>query len=395
MKKKHAYFPHFQEQFITQKKFKPMKKLGIILAITLTINAIFTLTLFNQFEQKMAFQTPTEQLPVQLVSNKENINVKPNSTSYVPFDFIATSKKVTQAVVNITAISRNGYPLSGGSGVIISRDGFIVTNNHVVDGSNGSLKVTLNNNKDYKAVIIGVDPTTDLALLKIEERDLPTLSYGNSDNIEVGEWVMAVGNPFNLASTVTAGIVSAKGRNIDILPGQYSIESFIQTDAVVNPGNSGGALVNNRGDLVGINAAIISQSGSYEGYSFAIPANLVKKVVNDLREYGEVRRAILGVSIGEVTDDVAKRLDLPMVEGVWISGTTEGGSAEAADIRRDDVIVAVDGVKTASMPALQEQVARYRPGQSIDVDLIRDGRKIRKSDVTLKALNSDSSAYRR
>lgn len=372
-----------------------MKKLGIILVITLTLNAIFTLTLFNQFEQKMAFQTPIEQAPVQLVKNTENLNVKPNSTGYVPFDFIATSKKVTQAVVNITSISRNGYPMSGGSGVIISRDGFVVTNNHVVDGSNGSLKVTLNNNKDYKARIIGVDPTTDLALLKIEERDLPTLQYGDSDNLEVGEWVMAVGNPFNLASTVTAGIVSAKGRNINILPGQYSIESFIQTDAVVNPGNSGGALVNGRGELVGINAAIISESGSYEGYSFAIPANLVRKVVSDLREYGEVRRAVLGVSIGEVTDEIAKELDLPMVEGVYVSGISEGGSAEDAGIRRDDVIVAVDGIKTASMPALQEQVARYRPGESIDVDIIRDGRKIRKYDVKLKALSSSSSAFRK
>lgn len=372
-----------------------MKKLGIILAITLTLNAIFTLTLFNQFEQKMAFQPPIKQAPAQLVNNTEKVNVKPNSFNYVPFDFIGTSKKVTQAVVNITSISRNGYPLSGGSGVIISRDGFVVTNNHVVEGSNGSLKVTLNNNKDYKARIIGVDPTTDLALLKIEARDLPTLQYGDSDNLEVGEWVMAVGNPFNLASTVTAGIVSAKGRNINILSGQYSIESFIQTDAVVNPGNSGGALVNSRGQLVGINAAIISESGSYEGYSFAIPANLVQKVVDDLREYGEAQRAVLGVSIGEVNNEIAKKLDLPTVEGVYVSGVTEGGSAQAAGIRRDDVIVAIDGVKTASMPALQEQVARYRPGQSINVDIIRKGKEIKKSNIKLKALPNSSSAYRR
>jgi len=372
-----------------------MKKLGIILVITLAVNAIFTLTLFNQFQEKLALQTTNDPAPAQLVNLKENVNVKPNSNTFVPFDFIQTSKKVTPGVVNITSVSRNGYPLSGGSGVIISRDGYIVTNNHVVDGTSGNLKVTLNNNQDYKAFIIGVDKTTDLALLKIEEQNLPTIRFGNSDVLEVGEWVMAVGNPFNLASTVTAGIVSAKGRNIDILRGQYSIESFIQTDAVVNPGNSGGALVNARGELVGINTAIISESGSYEGYSFAVPSNLVKKVVDDLREYGEVRRAVLGVSIQEVTSKLADDLDLPMVEGVYISGLTEGGSAENAGIRENDVIVAVNGVKTSSMPALQEQVARYRPGQAIDIDIIRNGRKIRKNDVRLKALSSSASASRR
>ena len=246
--------------------------------------------------------------------------------------------------------------------------------------------MTLNDKKEYSAKLIGTDPTTDLALLKINGKNLPTVDFGNSDYVEVGEWVVAVGNPFNLASTVTAGIVSAKARNINILGGEYSIESFIQTDAVVNPGNSGGALVNSKGQLVGINSAILTETGTYEGYSFAIPSNLVKKVVEDLREHGEVRRAILGVIIRDVDDDKASQLGLSKVSGVIIERVNPNSSASSADLRQGDVILKVNGKEVSSTPELQEQVARYRPGDYISIDYVRNGKKLRKNDVRLRAL---------
>ena len=239
-------------------------------------------------------------------------------------------------------------------------------------------------------------PTTDLALLKATGRDLPTLEYGNSDLLEVGEWVLAVGNPFNLTSTVTAGIVSAKARNINILDGAYSIESFIQTDAVVNPGNSGGALVNAKGELIGINTAIISsQSGGYEGYSFAVPSNLVRKVITDLKDFGEVQRAILGVEIADVNDEIAADLNLPSVEGVFIQSVSANSSASGAGLRRGDVIVSINGIQTNSVPELQEQVALFRPGDSITLEYFREGRKVRKNDVILKGLRDGASSFRR
>lgn len=367
-----------------------MKKTGFIVVLTLMINAAFTLFLFDQFKTTFVEQNASQQ-PTQLVNYKPDFtNTKPY-TFVAPNDFVEVSAKVTPAVVNITSRSRSGgFPVSGGSGVIISSDGFIITNNHVID-SGGELEVTLSDNRRFDAKILGVDPTTDLALLKIRGRDLPTVRYGDSDKVQTGEWVMAVGNPFNLASTVTAGIVSAKGRNINILSGSYSIESFIQTDAVVNPGNSGGALVNTQGELVGINTAIISESGGYEGYSFAIPSNLVKKVVRDLREYGKVQRAILGVNIRTVDASLAENLSLPSVAGIHIDRVHSGSSAEMAGLRAKDVIVGINGVATNSVPELQEQVARYRPGESISLEIFRNGRKIRKSDVKLKSLDSSST----
>ena len=250
-----------------------MKKLGLTIAATLVLNVAFTLFLLEGFKNSVAQEIsaianqgkPTVHLTGQ---RQEPLNVKPPGNFFVPDNFVETAKLVTDAVVNITVKSRSSYEsISGGSGVIISRDGYIITNNHVIDGG-GKIEVTLHNNRSYTAEILGKDPTTDLALIKIDGEDLPVVRYADSDNVEVGEWVLAVGNPFNLTSTVTAGIVSAKGRNINILRGLYSIESFIQTDAVVNPGNSGGALVNMAGELVGINSAIMSESGGYEGLFF-------------------------------------------------------------------------------------------------------------------------------
>jgi len=313
-----------------------------------------------------------------------------NFTTSSPTDFIVASKRVTPAVVNIKALESSGFDwwnsssfgVSSGSGVIISPDGFIVTNNHVVQNGE-KFEVTLFNHREYEAKLIGTDPSTDLALLKIKEKNLPFLKSGNSDSLQVGEWVLAVGNPFNLESTVTAGIVSAKGRNIDILEGDYSIESFIQTDAAVNPGNSGGALVNTNGELVGINTAIITRSGRYEGYSFAIPSDLVQKVIRDIRDYGEVQRGLLGVRIGEVTSQRAKQLGLPSVEGIFVSNLTSGGGAAEAGIKKGDVIIGINEIKVRTIPELQEQIGRFRPGDSIRIKYIRNGKE-HKAIVTLK-----------
>ena len=256
--------------------------------------------------------------------------------------------------------------------MIISEDGYIVTNNHVVDEAK-KVEVTLDDNRNYTAKVIGTDPSTDLALLKIEQKGLPYLSYGNSDNVRVGEWVLAVGNPFNLTSTVTAGIVSAKARNIHILPDQkFPIESFIQTDAAVNPGNSGGALVNTNGELVGVNAAIASNTGSYAGYSFAIPVNIVKKVVDDLLEFGNVQRGFIGISIRDIDADFAKDKDLKNYNGVYVNGLTPGGAASDAGIKEGDIITKINSAPIKTSPELQEQVGLYRPGDKINVTLLRD-----------------------
>lgn len=272
--------------------------------------------------------------------------------------------------------------MATGSGVIISSDGYIVTNNHVVDRAN-EVEVTLNDKRTFKAKVIGADASTDIALLKIEAESLQPIIFGNSDNLKIGEWVLAVGNPFNLTSTVTAGIVSAKARNINILNSDMKIESFIQTDAAVNPGNSGGALVNTKGELVGINTAIASQTGSYAGYSFAVPTSIVSKVVADLKEFGVVQRAILGVQISDIDDKLAKEKKLTTLEGVYVGAVSENSAAKTAGIEEGDVIVAINNVSTKSVAQLQEQIGRYRPGDKIEVTLIRDN-KTKKLVVELK-----------
>lgn len=263
-----------------------------------------------------------------------------------------------------------------GSGVIITADGYITTNNHVIDGAD-KVEVVLNDKRRFDAEVIGTDPTTDLALLKINEDNLPFIEYGNSDDLQIGEWVMAVGNPFDLTSTVTAGIVSAKARNINILRGKtnMAIESFIQTDAAVNPGNSGGALVNLNGKLVGINSAIASPTGAFAGYSFAIPVALVKKVTNDLLKYGEVQRALLGVSIADVTAELAEEKELEEVKGVYIAALVEDGAAADAGIEKGDVIIKINGHEVNSSSELQEAVGRFRPGNKISVTVLRNGKE--------------------
>lgn len=259
-----------------------------------------------------------------------------------------------------------------GSGVIISADGYIVTNNHVVEGAD-ELTVTLNDNSEYSARIIGTDKNTDLALIKINGKNLPTLPIGDSDKLKVGEWVLAVGNPFNLTSTVTAGIVSAKARNLSILGEGTSVESFIQTDAAVNPGNSGGALVNTKGELVGINAAIASHTGSYEGYSFAIPSNIVRKVVDDLLLYGETQRGYLGIRYAELTAELAEKEGLEDIDGVYVAEVIEDGAAKIAGMKNGDVITAINGKKVNTGTQLMESVRQFRPGDKIDVEVNRDG----------------------
>ena len=260
-----------------------------------------------------------------------------------------------------------------GSGVIISSDGYIVTNNHVIDGAD-SIQVTLNNNRSYPAIIIGRDPATDIALIKIKAENLPVIKFGDSDNLKIGEWVLAVGNPFNLTSTVTAGIVSAKGRSID-LDGGYKLESFIQTDAALNMGNSGGALVNTKGELVGITSAIISPTGAYAGNSFAVPINIVKKTVDDLRQYGRAQRAVMGINIQEVTSDIAQKADLKNVSGVFVASVVPGSAAEKAGISAKDIIVKINDKNIETPAQLQENIAEHRPGDKIKITYFRNGKE--------------------
>lgn len=335
-----------------------------------------------------------------------------NAAPDVPFDFSLAAEKVTPAVVHITntqaPVARNeqyeqipeffrdlfgdrmppqqGPRVGMGSGVIISNDGYIVTNNHVVADA-AELDVLLTNNRRYRATVIGTDPTTDLALIKIDEKDLPYLNLANSDDLKVGQWVMAAGNPLGfLNSTVTAGIISALGRNIGILQTEdrSAIESFIQTDAAVNQGNSGGALVNINGDLIGINTAIISHTGAYSGYAFAVPSNIVKKVVGDLKEFGSVQRGFLGVEIIEVNANMAEERNLDVTRGVLVNSLVADGSAKAAGIKEGDIITKVDDKNVYKTSDLLSYIGRKRPGDKVKVTVNRDGKE-RTFDMTLKA----------
>lgn len=328
-------------------------------------------------------------------------------------DFTNAAEKTVHAVVHVkTKAMREGYsynpfyefffgerqmqpqPVMGfGSGVIISSDGYIITNNHVISGMD-KIEVVLNDRRALNAEVIGTDPSTDLALLKVDAKDLPFLAYGNSDQLRLGEWVLAVGNPYNLTSTVTAGIVSAKARNINILQDQAPIESFIQTDAAVNPGNSGGALVNTAGELVGINTAIASRTGAYSGNSFAIPVSIVKKVIADLMEFGVVQRAILGVTIQDVTQEVANENNIKKIEGVLINGIREKGAAEEAGLKTGDVILSVNGSQVNSVSELQEQISRYRPKDKVDVLVKRDGKE-KQFEVVLRNMSGSTDVVKK
>lgn len=291
----------------------------------------------------------------------------------------------------------NGQPqpiLGFGSGVIISGKGYIVTNNHVIDGSD-EVVVVLNDKREYDARVIGADPTTDIALLKVDAEGLSPLKFGNSDALRLGEWVLAIGNPYNLTSTVTAGIVSAKARNFGLLRSQeFSIESFIQTDAAVNPGNSGGALINTQGELVGINTAIASRTGAFTGYSFAVPVSIVEKIVTDLIEYGEVQRAILGVEITTVTAELAAQREIDEIAGVYVTTVRADGAAKQAGIKDGDVIISVDEIRVNSSAELQEAVSKYRPGQEVSVVVRRDG-NLKQFDVVLRNLEGSTEIVKK
>ena len=286
--------------------------------------------------------------------------------------------------------SREKYPQSrvgSGSGVIMSDDGYIITNHHVIANAD-DIEVTLHDNRTYKAMVIGTDPSTDLALIKIKEKGLQKISFVDSDQVKLGEWVLAVGNPFSLNSTVTAGIVSAKGRNINILKEQYAVENFIQTDAAINPGNSGGALVNLDGGLVGINTAIASPTGIYSGYGFAVPSNIVSKVMEDLLTYGIVQRGVLGIMIRTVDGNLAKLKDLNLVRGVYVDSLMEISAAKEAGIKVGDVIISVNGEVVNTSPELQGKIAQYRPGESITLVVDRRGKE-KEIDVVL--MNKDGN----
>ena len=383
-----------------------MKKNNFLLSIVvlLTISLIISISL-NIKPQKI--------IPNNNISNTVGADKKLSEhsklfhqTSYnnatIPqkyIDFTTVAKNSVESVVHIKTIyntkptyyddyfnledflegriysNRNKLPkqiIASGSGVIISDDGYIVTNNHVVADAD-NIQVTLNDKRTYEATIIGTDPSTDLALIKIDEKDLSFINYGNSNEVQVGEWVLAIGNPFNLTSTVTAGIVSAKARNINVLGGNTSnnIESFIQTDAAVNKGNSGGALVNSKGELIGINAAIASRTGFYEGYSFAIPVNIVRKVVDDLLQFGEVQRAYIGVSITELNADLARNKGIDNISGVYINDVTPAGPADNAGIEAGDVILSIDGIDVNTSSELLGVIGQYRPGKKISIKINR------------------------
>jgi serine protease Do len=262
-----------------------------------------------------------------------------------------------------------------GSGVIIREDGYIVTNNHVIAGAD-QIEVTLENNKSYPAKLVGTDPATDIALLKIDEDSLPAIALGDSDNLRLGEWVLAIGSPYDLRSTITAGIVSAKGRSLPNYDGQYRVESFIQTDAAVNPGNSGGALINTMGKLVGINTSIISLTGSYAGYSFAVPVNIVRKITEDFIRYGEVRRALLGISMTDITDSMARQFNLESMDGVYVAEVQPNSAAEKGGIKVGDIITEINLNRVRNGAAVQEQMNRLRPGEQAVITVKRGGKQI-------------------
>ncbi|SFD64617.1 serine protease DegQ [Chitinophaga sp. CF118] len=404
-------------------KFRQIAATVLISAAT----AIASIFVYNRYQPRLAgpYQNGSENIPVNYASYMPGAEVK-NATP--PTDFTLAAKTATPGVVHIkTRINprevnnnlqrkrsvlqdffgddffgeefqgegggRKYYvpgQMASGSGVLISDDGYIITNNHVVDDAD-EIAVTLNNYKTYKAKVVGTDPNTDLAVIKIDAKSLPYLLYGNSDEVEVGQWVLAVGYPLNLETTVTAGIVSAKARTIGInkQARRNAIESFIQTDAAVNQGNSGGALINTAGELVGINSAIASPTGAYAGYSYAIPVNLVKKVVNDLMKYGNVQRAYLGIlyqdpsSIPEERwEEAGIRRD---INGVVVNGVTESGAAAAAGIRKGDVITGINGIVTPSIPQMTEQIARYKPGDKISINYLRDEKEYTTNTVLKNA----------
>lgn len=394
------------------------KVLFVTLGVLFVALSVFTINLYlSQQEMKQKLYSD------EVVSCRTENSVPALKTSYNSMDvvenadFVNAAEKTVNSVVHIrTEIVSKGdsyYDFFGslleelygtpiqipnnvsvgyGSGVVISPDGYIVTNNHVVEGAN-KIEVTFNDKHKRTATIIGNDPSTDLALIKVEANGLECIRFADSDKVKVGEWVLAVGNPFNLASTVTAGIVSAKARNINILGDGSTIESFIQTDAAINPGNSGGALVNMDGDLVGINAAIASRTGSYEGYSFAIPSNIVKKVIEDFLQYGSLQRAYLGVTITEITEELAESEGITEMSGVYIMNVEENGGAKSAGLQSGDIILSINDISVNSNSQLIGVIGQYRPGDKVKVKIYRDDETLEK-EVTLKNLEGTEVMYK-
>ena len=385
-----------------------LKSIGLgILGGLIPLGIYFAMNL-DTAESKQNIELGQTENPPVLNTNFKTSAIAPS------IDFISASERSVHSVVHVktkvvqTYVQRDPFleffygPGSGrerkqfgegsGSGVIVSKDGYIVTNNHVIQNAS-EIQVTLNNNITYDAVIVGADPSTDIAVLKVEANDLTPMPIANSDDVKTGQWVLAVGNPFNLTSTVTAGIVSAKARNINIIGNQNNsimpIESFIQTDAAVNPGNSGGALVNTNGELIGINTAIASQTGNYAGYSFAVPSRLAMKIMNDLVDYGMVQRAFLGVQIQEITQDIVNEKGLPNTTGVYIAGINEDSGAEKAKVQEGDVILKVGTREVNSPSELQEAIGRRRPGDKVTLTL-RRGEEVLTRDVVLKNIEGNT-----
>ena len=355
------------------------------------------------FGSQLSSSTDHQEIIIQ-DSNASPVQFERTAAIVHSTDFSTAAERTVHHVVHVKTSVEQGYyfnPLrdfffgfgdepqmqprivqGSGSGVIVSEDGYIVTNNHVIDRAQ-EVTVTLNDNREYSAEIIGVDPTTDLAVLKIDAEGLSRISFANSDDVRLGEWVLAVGNPFNLTSSVTAGIISAKGRNINIIDNNSAIEAFIQTDAAVNPGNSGGALVNTSGELIGINTAISSRSGSYEGYSFAIPSSIVRKILDDIVRHGVVQRAYLGVSINDITPALKEDFEIEENQGVYIAGISPEGAAKKAGIKKGDVIVRANGRDITKSSELLEVIGSKRPGDKVDVLVMRDGKQ-KKFNVLLR-----------
>lgn len=392
-----------------------MKRFGTLFLAAI-LGSLCTIGVFEVYKKDSVSLAYTTQAPVSQVAYTTDENGRT-----IPLDFTAVAAQVTPAVVHIKSTQdgrmqeiqgsdpfrdffgprQQGPSQSSGSGVIINESGYIVTNNHVVQDAE-VVEVTLSDNRSFKAEVIGTDPDTDLALVKINLTGLKYLPFVDSDQSRVGEWVLAVGNPFNLNSTVTAGIISAKGRNINIIvngnaeEGNTAIESFIQTDAAINPGNSGGALVNMSGGLLGINTAIASPTGSYSGYGFAVPSNIVNKVVEDLIKYGVVQRGWLGVSVTSVSDQLVRGKDLEVNEGAYINGFAENGKSAAKDagIKEGDVVVKIDATPINSSTALIETVGRHRPGDKLMITVNRHGKEIT-YPVVLKTRNGDVTTVKR
>ncbi len=378
-----------------------MKK--IIISVLMMVFVVGVTIIFKQSKYDYLDDNPNTEYSAK--TTRVDMNMQ---TTYP--DFTHAAEKSVEAVVYVKVVKRmernqdqmdifeyffgDGYTqrpreqTSSGSGVIISSDGYIVTNQHVVGGAT-EIEVTLKNNRKFKAELVGEDPATDIAILKIEAKNLPIIPMGDSDDLKLGEWVLAIGNPFGLTSTITAGIVSAKGRSIPS-GDEFKIESFIQTDAVVNPGNSGGALVDINGDLVGINTAIFSQTGTYAGYSFAVPVNMVKKITDDIIEHGMVQRALMGISMLNITEEMIEEYNLPSINGVFIAEVTKQGAADIAGVEAEDVLLSINGENVNSGSEVQEKINNYSPGDKIEIIVLREGKE---KKIKVELLGEQGKGY--